>query len=144
MGTWGTGNFDSDTALDFTAELVDGLSVQIACALGLRTGAGCDHNGPGDLEEVEGPVMARVGTILMLVDGGASGAPDPIIVTRWRDAMLRLWDAQKHTLGGRADYLRDRRCEIAATFERLLAWGINGGRNRGTPPRLCAGGRNAG
>jgi hypothetical protein len=118
MGTWGTGNFDSDTALDIADEQIAAWERRVNDLLGL------DKPKPKpkpkrqkfgqEFGVDDGAVMAYVDLILVLVENGAGGPPDVAVVEQWRDVTLAHWDAQSSHLGSDPRWAATRRCEIAA------------------------------
>ena len=114
MGTWGTGNFDSDGALDNLAELVDQLVQQIQDLLG-------SEDGEGDVDEDgESKLMPWVHIVGLLSTQCKAAPPKPDVVEAWRDKYVKRWDAQIDGLDPEPSFKVGRRAVIIETFDGLL------------------------
>lgn len=113
MGTWGSGNFDSDGALDMIGELTDQLADAIDEIL---------TNGTAEADELgESHLVPRVAILDTLCKHCAASPPEPDRVVGWRDATLAAFDASMPGLDPKGDFLADRRKVIVATFASLEA-----------------------
>ncbi|MFJ4503164.1 DUF4259 domain-containing protein [Streptomyces sp. NPDC088864] len=115
MGTWGAGNFDSDTAADHLAGLVERLVGEVAEAM-----AG-DPVGiePDEYDGVAVPCNLEL--LLLLCERGWVGVtlPAPEVIRGWRDAYLAVWERTIDDLGPVEGYKEERRAVLTATFDRL-------------------------
>lgn len=114
MGTWGAGNFDSDTAADHVSGLSARLRDEIAAAMA---------GDPVELEPDEywgTAVPCNVEILAMLAEQRWVGVdvPDLATVTAWKATYLGVWRAIDE-LGPSAAWKKERRAVIAATFDRL-------------------------
>jgi hypothetical protein len=121
MGTWGPGNFDSDQAMDYVSEVVDGFveTVEQQFAQGR---ASLDDQGEGRLM----PTVEMIGVLCDWCQGGPHAIrvvapPDPGVVRRWRQRYLEIYDEQIDGLlqPGKDHFGPERRAHIVRTFDRL-------------------------
>lgn len=117
MGTWGEGNFENDSAMDFIDEEIDRHVAAIE-AIFADSGRFCLD------EDAEGELMPRVAILTFLCGecGGvfnpASGkAPD---ISAWKTRYLEMYDDQIDGMEPGGDFKSQRRAVIAATFDRLI------------------------
>lgn len=111
MGTFGTGIFDNDGALDFVCELVGQLTDQINTSLA---------EGAADLdEEGDSVLLPSVAIISMLAKNCHAAPPDLDVIYAWRDQFLAIYDEQIDELDPEPAYKVERRQVIQATFEEL-------------------------
>ena len=115
MGTWGTGNFDSDTAADHLGILVARLIEEIATAMA------------GDPVELEWDqywgvaVPCNLELLALLHEERWVGVdvPEPATVAAWRTRYLAIWDAGTSSMGASPQWTRARRAVLVATFDQL-------------------------
>ena len=110
MGTWGTGNFDNDEALDAYAEVVDDLLDRIDEGLG---------EGQVHFEDV-GAEIALVEVLAALGERCREVSVPRAKVERWKERVLSAYDAQIDDLGATESFKAERRRVLEATFDRLL------------------------
>ena len=115
MGTWGTGNFESDAALDFINEQVDRY-------VGVIEEIFADESRFRLDEDAEGMLIPSVVVLALLCERCDGALPSRIDVAAWKARYLDMYDAQIDGLEPARDYKRQRRDEIAATFDTLLRW----------------------
>lgn len=117
MGTWGSGNFDSDTAADHLSSLTARLVKEITDAM------------KGDAAELEADeywgvaVPCNVELLALLAEQQWVGVmlPDAATAEAWKTKLLEAWEGSIDALGPSEAHRRDRHAALAATFERLLA-----------------------
>ncbi|GIG56930.1 hypothetical protein Lfu02_13020 [Longispora fulva] len=117
MGTWGSGNFDSDTAADHLAELTDRLLDEVVAAMA---------GDPVELEPDEYwgvAVPCNLELLCLLARQGHVGValPAPETVAEWKTTFLAIWDATIDGLEPKPDYRVARRAVLVETFDRLAA-----------------------
>ncbi|WP_018350335.1 DUF4259 domain-containing protein [Longispora albida] len=117
MGTWGSGNFDSDTAADHLSELVERLLGEVEAAMA---------GDPAGLEPDEYwgvAVPCNLELLCLLAERGHVGVnlPEPATITGWQETFLAVWDATIDGLEPKPDYRQERRKVLVATFDRLAA-----------------------
>ncbi|MEW2523037.1 DUF4259 domain-containing protein [Actinacidiphila alni] len=117
MGTWGAGNFDSDTAADHLAEWVDRLVGEVAGAMG---------GDPVELEPDEYwgvAVPCNLELLVMLGERGWVGVTLPAagVIRGWQETFMAVWERSIDGLGPKPAYKTERRAVLNATFERLAA-----------------------
>jgi hypothetical protein len=112
MGTWGTGNFANDGALDYLGELVGRLAARVEELLGSVRGADLDEGGESEL-------MPSVEIVSVLVERCNAVPPRASVVRGWRERYLRLYDAQIDALDPDTGFKGERRRVIEATFGKL-------------------------
>lgn len=115
MGTWGTGNFDSDTAADHLGLVVEPLLAAIASAM---------SGDPGQLEpdEYDGvAVPCNVELLALLCEQRWVGItlPPPDTIAAWKQKYLAVFDATIDGLAPSAAWRKARRAVLVATFDRL-------------------------
>jgi hypothetical protein len=117
MGTWGAGNFDSDTAADHLAMVVDRLVTEVAEAMA------------GDPVRIEPDeywgvaVPCNLELLHLIARQGFVGAvlPDVATIETWKAAFLGVWDATIDGLEPTPQYKAERRAVLVRTFDQLAA-----------------------
>lgn len=115
MGTWAHGNFDNDTALDWlddiTAQLLDEISEAMDSPETLQA------------DELDADLVpCRIELLCAMAEKGMPPQwPDVQVLAQWKQIFLQAWDASIDELEPTADYKRDRRNTLVATFDRMLA-----------------------
>ncbi|WNI24387.1 DUF4259 domain-containing protein [Streptomyces sp. ITFR-16] len=115
MGTWGAGNFDSDTAADHLSALVDRLVAEVTEVMS------------GDPAEIEPDeyggvaVPCNLELLLMLDAAGWVGVtlPPAEVVRQWQESYMAVWERTIDGLGPSDAYRAERRAVLTGTFERL-------------------------
>lgn len=115
MGTWGNGNFDSDTAADHLLILAARLLEETKAAMA------------GDPVELEADeywgvaVPCNVELLALLAEQRWVGAlvPDLATVLAWKNTYLAIWEASIDDLEPDPEWRSERRAVIVATFDRL-------------------------
>ncbi|WP_437961279.1 DUF4259 domain-containing protein [Sorangium sp. So ce119] len=111
MGTWGSGNFDSDGALDAYAGLVHGIAEQIDEGLG---------EGDVQFEDVDGEIALM--EVLAVIGERCRALHLPLAqVESWARRVLAAYDAQIDALGATEAFKAERRAVLESTFDRLRA-----------------------
>lgn len=115
VGTWGAGNFDSDTAADHLSGLVGRLVAEVGEAVG---------GDPGGIEpdEYDGvAVPCNLELLLLLHERGWVGVtlPAPEVVRGWRDAYMAVWEGSIDGLEPVEGFKDERRAVLVRTFDRL-------------------------
>jgi hypothetical protein len=115
MGTWGAGNFDSDTAADHLGELVGRLVAEVAEAMA---------GDPVELEPDEYwgvAVPCNLELLLHLSRQEWVGVtlPPAETIRAWQETFLAVWERTIDGLGPKPAYKEERRAVLTATFERL-------------------------
>lgn len=110
MGTWGSGNFENDAALDAFGGVVDDLVERLEEAFDAEI----------YIEDVEGEI-ALVEVLAVLGEHCARPYLDRTKVVAWAERVLAAYDAQIDGLEPTEDFKRERRAVIERTFGRLLA-----------------------
>ena len=105
MGTWDTGNFNNDAALDLVANVV----------LKLRE----EMTPPGEVEDIM-LIMGAVETYLVLVKHCGANPPERAELESLRDEVLRVYDAEIDDLEPTPEFKKGRRRVIAGTFRKFL------------------------
>ncbi|MEU9847409.1 DUF4259 domain-containing protein [Streptomyces sp. NPDC047985] len=115
MGTWGSGNFQSDTAADHLAEITGRLVSEIQEAM-----AG-DPVGlePDDYGGVVVP--CDIDLLCLIADQGYVGAvvPEPAVAEAWKRTFMEVWERTIDDLEPTEGYKEARRAELNRTFDRL-------------------------
>ena len=106
MGTWDSGNFENDTAVDLVAELSESVSQEIR---------------PPECVEDDELIMAAVAVLKVLVQHCHAAPPERAKIESVRDAVLTVYDAEIDGLDPSPEYKAERRQVIEQTFAQFLA-----------------------
>ncbi|MET9656597.1 DUF4259 domain-containing protein [Streptomyces sp. NPDC006510] len=117
MGTWGSGNFDSDAAADHLSGITGRLVSEIEEAM-----AG-DPVGLEPDEYYGVTVPCNVELLCLIVEQNHVGAsvPEPAVVEGWKKTFMDVWERTIDGLEPKQEYKEDRRAELIRTFDRLAA-----------------------
>ncbi|GAA1360223.1 DUF4259 domain-containing protein [Catellatospora chokoriensis] len=115
MGTWGSGNFDDDTAADHLSMVTDRLITEVAEAMS------------GDPVRIEPDeywgvaVPCNLELLHLIAQQGLVGAclPDPEVIADWKARYLAVWDATIDGLEPKPAYKEQRRAVLVRTFDQL-------------------------
>ncbi|WP_393058571.1 DUF4259 domain-containing protein [Streptomyces sp. LN549] len=115
MGTWGAGNFESDTAADHLGDLAGRLVAEVTEAMA---------GDPVELEPDEYwgvTVPCNLELLLVLDRQGWVGVtlPPPEVIRSWQETFLTVWEATIDGLEPDAAYKDERRKVLNQTFEHL-------------------------
>ncbi len=113
MGTWGVGNFENDSALDYVDELAHTLAVKIDECLADEECSPIDEMG-------EAVIVPTVAILSTLHEHCHAPPPKPAIVSAWKVGYLAIYDEQIDDLEPKAGYKEERRQVIVDTFDKLL------------------------
>ncbi|MFF2962085.1 DUF4259 domain-containing protein [Streptomyces sp. NPDC057963] len=115
MGTWGSGNFDSDTAADHLSDITGRLLSEIEEAM-----AG-DPVGlePDDYWGVAVP--CNIELLCLIAEQHHVGAvvPGAVVVEGWKKTFMDVWERTIDDLEPKPEYKEKRRAELIRTFDRL-------------------------
>ncbi|AXE78214.1 DUF4259 domain-containing protein [Streptomyces atratus] len=125
MGTWGSGNFDSDTAADHLSGITERLVSEIAEAMA---------DDPVGLEPDEYwgvAVPCNVELLCLMAEQRYVGAevPEAAVVEGWKKTFMDVWERTIDGLEPEPGYKEERRAELIRTFDRLA--GLAGERAAG-------------
>ncbi|GAA1640209.1 hypothetical protein GCM10009679_51570 [Saccharothrix algeriensis] len=115
MGTWGSGNFESDTALDHLSIVVDRLVADVAEAM-------ADDPVTIEPDEYWGvAVPCNLELLHVLVQAGyASGSlPEAGVVEAWKETFMAVWERTIDDLEPSPAFKQERRAVLNRTFDRL-------------------------
>jgi hypothetical protein len=115
MGSWGSGNFDSDTAADHLSLLTQRLVDEVAEAMS------------ADPEEIEPDeywgvaVPCNLELLCLLAERRYVGIvlPEPDTITSWKRHYLAVWDGRIDAVAPTSQYRERRRSVLVDTFDRL-------------------------
>ncbi|GAA2746803.1 DUF4259 domain-containing protein [Kitasatospora cinereorecta] len=115
MGTWGSGNFESDTALDHLSIAVDRLVTEVAEAIA---------GDPVDLEPdeywgVAVPCNLELLHVLVQAGYGAESLPEAGVVKEWQRTFMAVWERTVDGLGPSPSFKEERRSVLNRTFDQL-------------------------
>jgi hypothetical protein len=122
MGTWGSGIFESDTALDHFSTVVTPLLGQIRAAFSDKESLQPD--------EYESEAVLCNMEILLAIAYGLGSKSTPFAldhfpkvkqIQAWQKTYLEVWDEYIDELDPEEDYKKQRRKTIIKTFERFGA-----------------------
>lgn len=115
MGTWGSGNFESDTARDYLSSFMDRLVTEVAEVM------------DGDPVEIEPdeywgvalPCQLELLTVLVRA-GHTSDTPlRPEAVERWKARFMAVWEDTIDGLEPAPGHKEERRAVLIRTFDEL-------------------------
>ncbi|MFE7619736.1 DUF4259 domain-containing protein [Streptomyces sp. NPDC057496] len=117
MGTWGAGNFDSDTAADHLSDVTGRLVSRIGEAMSGDPVA----LEPDDYDGVAVPCDIEL--LCLIAEQGYVGSvvPDAAVVAGWRKTFMDVWERTIDGLEPDPEHKEDRRAELNRTFDRLAA-----------------------
>lgn len=115
MGTWGSGNFDSDTAADHLSDMTDRLVSEVAEAMA------------GDPVELEPDqfwgvaVPCNLELLHLVAEQGYVGAelPEAEVVEGWKTRYMAVWERTIDDLGPAPGFKEERRSTLVRTFDRV-------------------------
>jgi hypothetical protein len=113
MGTWGSGNFENDGALDFVGDVIKEFSDRIERLFEEEEAADIDEVGEAELVP-----MVRLITVICGESGGVP--PKRARVETWKRQYLRIYDDQIEELDTEGAFADERRAVIEHTFDELL------------------------
>jgi hypothetical protein len=114
MGTWGSGNFDNDNAMDYMNEVKDELIGRIEECLVDDDSCALDEDG-------EGVLMPTLEILSVLAEHCRLGLPELETIQRWKARYLAVYDDSIDGLEPKPGYKEARRAMIEATFLKLEA-----------------------
>ncbi|GLF94746.1 DUF4259 domain-containing protein [Streptomyces yaizuensis] len=117
MGTWGSGNFESDTAADHLSIVTARLVTEVAQAMA------------GDPVELEADeywgvaVPCNLELLYLIAAQGHAGAelPQPQVVEAWKQAFMAVWERSVDGLDPAPGFKEERRARLLETFDRVAA-----------------------
>ncbi|WP_335939050.1 DUF4259 domain-containing protein [Streptomyces sp. PTD5-9] len=116
MGTWGSGNFDSDTAADHLSGITGRLLSEIEEAM-----AG-DPEGlePDDYWGVVVP--CDIDLLCLIAERAHVGVtlPEPAVAEAWKTTFMDVWERTIDGLEPTEGHKEERRAELHRTFDRLV------------------------
>lgn len=115
MGTWGSGNFESDTARDYLSSFMDQLVAEVAEVM------------DGDPVAVEPDeywgvaVPCQLELLHVLIRAGhTSDTPlRPELVEKWKTHFMAVWERTIDELEPSRGYKEERRAVLVRTFDQL-------------------------
>ncbi|SDS81956.1 DUF4259 domain-containing protein [Actinoplanes derwentensis] len=115
MGTWGSGNFDSDTAADHLSSLTARLVREIEDAM---------SGDPVELEAdeywgVAVPCNLEILNVLATQHWVGVTLPEAATVESWKATYLAAWDASIDDLEPSPEFKTQRRATLVSTFDQL-------------------------
>ncbi|MCX5111632.1 DUF4259 domain-containing protein [Streptomyces sp. NBC_00378] len=117
MGTWGSGNFDSDAAADHLSGITGRLVSEIEEAM-----AG-DPVGlePDEYDGVAVPCNVELLCLMAEQNHVGASVPEPAVAEGWKKTFMDVWERTIDGLEPEPEYKQDRRAELIRTFDRLIA-----------------------
>ncbi|WP_406110641.1 DUF4259 domain-containing protein [Kitasatospora purpeofusca] len=117
MGTWGSGNFESDTALDHLSAVVGRLVEEVAEAMdgdpvGIEPDEYWGEAVPCQLELLH--VLAQAGH-------ATEGLPKAEVIEGWKETFMAVWERSIDGLEPKPRYKKERREVLIRTFDQLAA-----------------------
>jgi hypothetical protein len=113
MGTWGSGNFDNDAALDYVAGVVGPLVAQLQAVVDNPSLAEADEDGGTEC-------LVAAELLISLSQYYTDPTLTPQLVTDCRDVVLSEWENTIDDLDPDQEYKTERRAVMQQTFAQLL------------------------
>ncbi|MFF2660017.1 DUF4259 domain-containing protein [Kitasatospora sp. NPDC058032] len=115
MGTWGSGNFESDTALDHLSLVIDRLVDEVAQAMA---------GDPVELEPdeywgVAVPCNLELLFSLARAGHGAGDLPEARVIMQWKTTFMAVWERSIDGLEPSPGFKEARRSVLNRTFDQL-------------------------
>lgn len=110
MGTWDTGIFDNDDALDFVGEIMEDLQQRVD---------GWFEEEEPDFGEGEGVVPPAVYIMHLLSTNCGAAPPKPDVIAKWKSEYLKVFDEQIEDMGAEEGFISSRRETISRAFKDL-------------------------
>ncbi|WP_144127602.1 DUF4259 domain-containing protein [Catellatospora sichuanensis] len=115
MGTWGSGNFDDDTAADHLSMLTDRLIREIAEAMS-GDPVGIE---PDEYWGVAVPCNLELLHLIASRNLVGAGLPDPEVIADWKTRFLGVWEQAIDGLEPVPGFKEQRRAVLVQTFDQL-------------------------
>lgn len=115
MGTWGSGNFDSDTAADHLSGLTDQLISEVTEAMS-GDPVGIE---PDEYWGVAVPCNLELLHLVAQQRYVGASLPDPETIADWKTRFLAVWDKTIDDLEPGPEYKEQRRAVLVRTFDQL-------------------------
>ncbi|KQV04719.1 MULTISPECIES: DUF4259 domain-containing protein [unclassified Kitasatospora] len=115
MGTWGSGNFESDAALDHLSIVVDRLVTEIAEAVAGDPVA----LEPDEYWGVAVPCNLELLHVLAQAGHAADDLPEPGVVEEWKKTYMAVWERTVDNLQPSPEFKEERRSVLNRTFDQL-------------------------
>lgn len=121
MGTWGSGNFDDDTAADHLSDLTNRLIAEVAEAMS------GDPSGiePDDYWGVAVPCNLELLHLVARQNYVGAVLPDPATIAAWKTRFLAVWDGSIDGLEPGPEHRAQRREVLVRTFDQLAELAIS-------------------
>ncbi|WDZ83848.1 DUF4259 domain-containing protein [Micromonospora cathayae] len=116
MGTWGSGNFDDDTAADHLSALTGRLISEVAEAMS-GDPVGIE---PDEYWGVVVPCNLELLHLLARQKYVGASLPAPETIADWKSRYLAVWDGTIDGLEPSPEYREQRRTVLVRTFDQLL------------------------
>lgn len=117
MGTWGKGNFDSDTAADHLGILMQRLVDEVGQAM---SGPSVEIE-PDEYWGTAVPCNLEILHLLAQQRWVGVTLPDTDTLEGWKAKFLEVWDEEIDNLGPSRSFKKERREVLVRTFDQLLA-----------------------
>lgn len=115
MGTWGSGNFESDTARDHISMVIDRLIDEVAEAMAGDPVA----IEPDEYWGVAVPCQVELLTALIGAGYTSDRGLKPAVVAQWKRHFMAVWEQTIDGLEPSPEYKVERRSVLARTFDQL-------------------------
>lgn len=115
MGTWGSGNFDSDTARDHLSIVIDRLVDEVAEAMAGDPVA----IEPDEYWGVAVPCHVELLDVLTRAGYTSDRTLHPAVVAEWKQHFMAVWEQTIDGLEPAPGYREERRSVLVKTFDRL-------------------------
>ncbi|WP_062207086.1 DUF4259 domain-containing protein [Streptomyces sp. NBRC 109706] len=115
MGTWGSGNFESDTARDYLSSFMDRLVAEVAEVMDGDPVA----IEPDEYWGVAIPCQLELLQVLTRAGHSSDTPLRPEVVERWKEHFMAVWERTIDDLGPAPGYKEQRRAVLIRTFDQL-------------------------
>ncbi|MET8201037.1 DUF4259 domain-containing protein [Micromonospora taraxaci] len=115
MGSWGSGNFDNDTAADHLGMVTDRLVAEVAEAMS----GDPVRIEPDEYWGVAVPCNLELLHLIAQQDYVGANLPDSDTITGWKTTFLAVWDEAIDDLEPTPGHKEQRRAHLVRTFDQL-------------------------
>ncbi len=115
MGTWGSGNFDNDTAADYLSDVIGRLVTEVA----EWTAGDPVAIEPDEYGGVVVPCTVELLNLFARSGYGAGNLPQPQVVEEWKNVYMAVWESTIDGLEPAPGHKEERRAVLNRTFDQL-------------------------
>ena len=115
MGTFGSGNFDSDYSADYLSEVTSKIVADIKTAM-----EDPSELEPDEIGGVEVPCSIELLVLIAKQEWMGTVLPEVETIKQWRKTFMEVWERCIDDLDPKPDHKANRRQVLERTFDELL------------------------